>query len=180
MGNIHAVLNRAISNIMKQESASIHTLAEALGQQLRTRAWSLVIAESCTGGELCAAITNIPGSSCWFDRGFVTYSNNAKESMLNVPRATLITHGAVSEESAVAMANGALLVSNANIAIAITGIAGPSGGSTEKPIGTVWIACASENQSTQAIHYLFSGNRQAIRKQAVFAALHDLLNRCAS
>ncbi len=165
---------------MKQESTSIHTLAEALGQQLRTRAWSLVVAESCTGGELCAAVTDVPGSSCWFDRGFVTYSNNAKESMLNVPRATLITHGAVSEESAVAMANGALLVSNANIAIAITGIAGPSGGSTEKPVGTVWIACASENQATQATHYLFSGSRQTIRKQAVFAALHGLLNRCAS
>lgn len=165
---------------MKQETSSIYALAEALGQQLKTRAWSLVVAESCTGGNLCAAITDVPGSSCWFDRGFVTYSNNAKEIMLNVPRATLITHGAVSEESALAMANGALLVSNANISVAITGIAGPTGGSEGKPIGTVWIACASENQTTQAKPYLFTGDRQTIRKQAVFSALHDLISRCAS
>jgi nicotinamide-nucleotide amidase len=165
---------------MKQDLSSIHALAEALGQQLITRAWSLTVAESCTGGKLCAAITDIPGSSTWFDRGFVTYSNNAKEIMLNVPRATLITHGAVSEESALAMADGALLVSNANMSIAITGVAGPTGGSSEKPIGTVWIACAGANQPTRAEHYLFSGNRLAVREQAVFAALHFLLKRCAS
>lgn len=165
---------------MKQETSSIYALAEALGQQLMARAWSLVVAESCTGGNLCAAITDVPGSSHWFDRGFVTYSNHAKEIMLNVPRATLITYGAVSEESAIAMANGALLVSNANLSVAITGIAGPTGGSTEKPIGTVWIACASENQPTQAKQYLLKGDRQAIRTQAVFSALHDLINRCAS
>ena len=165
---------------MKQSLSSIHALAEALGQQLKTRSWSLVVAESCTGGSLCAAITDIPGSSVWFDRGFVTYSNHAKEMMLDVPRATLLTYGAVSEESAIAMANGALLVSNANISVSITGVAGPTGGSREKPVGTVWIACASENQKTEAKHYLFAGNRQTIRKQAVFSALHDLINRCAS
>lgn len=165
---------------MKAESSSIYALSEALGEQLKLRAWSLVVAESCTGGNLCAAITDVPGSSTWFDRGFVTYSNHAKEMMINVPRATLLTHGAVSEESAIAMANGALLVSNANISIAITGIAGPTGGSAQKPVGTVWIACASENQTTWAKHYLFSGDRQTIRQQAVFAALHDLINCCAS
>lgn len=159
---------------------AIDALADALGQQLKTRAWSLAVAESCTGGHLCAAITDIPGSSVWFDRGFVTYSNHAKEMMLNVPRATLITHGAVSEASAIAMANGALMVSHANISVAITGIAGPTGGSAEKPIGTVWIACASEDQPTIAKHYLFSGDRQSIREQAVFAAFHDLIQRCAS
>lgn len=167
-------------HIMKQELSSIHALAEALGDQLKLRAWSLAVAESCTGGHLCGAITDIPGSSTWFDRGFVTYSNNAKEMMLNVPRATLLTYGAVSEESAIAMANGALLVSNANISVAITGIAGPTGGSLEKPIGTVWIASACENQSTQAKHYLFAGTRETIRKQAVYAALHDLISRGAS
>lgn len=165
---------------MKTEFSSITALSEALGQQLKQRAWSLTVAESCTGGNLCAAITDIPGSSIWFDRGFVTYSNHAKEVMLNVPRATLLTYGAVSEESAIAMANGALLVSNANISVAITGIAGPTGGSIEKPVGTVWIACALETQATRAKHYLFSGDRKAIREQAVFAALHDLINRCAS
>jgi len=168
-----------MSNI-KPESSSIYTLSEALGQQLKLRAWSLAVAESCTGGNLCAAITDVPGSSTWFDRGFVTYSNHAKEVMLNVPRATLLTYGAVSEESAIAMANGALLASNANISIAITGIAGPTGGSEKKPIGTVWIACASENKMTCAKHYLFSGNRLTIREQAVFAALHDMITCCAT
>lgn len=159
---------------------STYTLAEALGQQLLLRAWSLTIAESCTGGNLCAAITDIPGSSKWFDRGFVTYSNQAKETMLNVPKATLLNFGAVSEETAIAMANGALLASNGNISIAITGISGPTGGSPEKPIGTTWIACGGGLWPTVAKHYLFTGDRTTIRKQAVFAALHDLLTRCAS
>jgi nicotinamide-nucleotide amidase len=165
---------------MTLENPSIHTLAEALGQQLLAKSWSVAIAESCTGGKLCAAITDIPGCSAWFDRGFVTYSNQAKETLLNVPHVTLLTHGAVSKETALAMAQGALLASHANISLAITGIAGPSGGSPEKPIGTVWIACSCTNQPPQANHHVFSGDRQAIREQTVFAALHHLINRCAS
>lgn len=164
---------------MKEQLTSIHALAEALGHLLRDRSSFVSAAESCTGGSLCAAITDIPGCSAWFDRGFITYSNESKETLLSVPNATLLTHGAVSEATARAMAEGALNRSKANVSVAITGVAGPGGGSVDTPVGTVFIACAGANQQTIAKGYLFQGNRPAIRHQAVFAALQHLMKRLA-
>jgi nicotinamide-nucleotide amidase len=118
------------------------TLAADLGRRLLARGWRVTTAESCTGGLVAGAITAIAGSSDWFDRGFVTYSNAAKRELLGVPEAVLAAHGAVSEPCAVAMAEGALVRSGAMLAVAVTGIAGPSGGSEEKPVGTVCFAWA--------------------------------------
>ena len=119
----------------------IYELAESLGLLLQTKEWQLALAESCTGGGISQAVTEVPGSSAWFDRGFVTYSNAAKEDMLGVQTLTLERFGAVSEETALEMVMGALAHSQANLAVAVTGIAGPGGGTREKPVGTVYIAC---------------------------------------
>lgn len=164
---------------MSEKLSTIHSLAVTLGQILLTQARTLSVAESCTGGGLCSAITDVPGCSAWFNRGFITYSNDAKEELLFVPRQTLLSHGAVSEETACAMAEGALLISKTHFSISITGIAGPGGGSTEKPIGTVWIACTGINLDTRAKHYLFEGNRQSIRHQTIFAALQHIIKYCS-
>lgn len=163
---------------MSENLVTIHTLAAHLGVQLSARGWSISVAESCTGGSLSAAITDIPGSSAWFDRGFITYSNASKESLLQVPNATLMSFGAVSEATALAMAEGARRASLAQISVAITGIAGPGGGSEDKPVGTVWIAVASPNKPTHAKVHVFPGNRQAIRHQAVFIALQYAIRHC--
>ncbi|HWF05168.1 MAG TPA: CinA family protein [Candidatus Angelobacter sp.] len=154
----------------------IEQLAENLGEQLKKKGWRLVTAESCTGGGLSYAITDIAGASQWFDRGFITYSNIAKEELLGVKTETLKTFGSVSEETAREMAEGALYHnhSQAHISIAITGIAGPDGGSAEKPVGTVWIACAGKSLPTMASHYIFSGNRKEVRQQAIEIALKML------
>jgi nicotinamide-nucleotide amidase len=164
---------------MTEQLATIQTLSETLGKILLTRSWSVAVAESCTGGSLCAALTDIPGCSAWFDRGFITYSNDAKETLLMVPSTTLSTQGAVSEETALAMADGALKNSRANVSLSITGLAGPTGGSKHKPVGTVWIACAGAGLPTQAKHYFFQGNRQAIRHQSVFMALQRVIKQCS-
>lgn len=138
----------------------------------------LTTAESCTGGGLCYWLTSVPGSSAWLDRGFVTYSNDAKVQMLNVPLTTIDTYGAVSKETALAMAEGALKNSKADIAISITGIAGPDGGTTEKPVGTVWIGWANRQQSTaDAMLHTFQGDRQAVRIQSMIAALAILTKK---
>ena len=134
----------------------------------------LTTAESCTGGMIAAAITDIAGSSAIFDRGFVTYSNEAKTEMLGVPAALIAQHGAVSEEVARAMAQGALTHSRANFAISTTGIAGPSGGSAEKPVGTVYIGQCRKGEAPTATLRHFSGDRAAIRAQTVQAALKIL------
>ncbi len=149
-------------------------LARALGAKLIARRWLLATAESCTGGGIAAAVTEIAGSSAWFDRGFVTYSNAAKQDLLAVPAATLAAHGAVSEATAQAMAIGALRRSAAHIAVAVTGIAGPTGGSVEKPVGTVWFGYALAAGPVYARHHLFAGARAAVRAQAVACALRDL------
>ena len=164
---------------MKETLATIHSLAETLGQRLQHCAWRVAVAESCTGGSLCAAITDISGCSAWFDRGFITYSNESKKTLLHVPKQTLITHGAVSEETALAMAHGTLKASHANLSVAITGIAGPDGGDAEKPVGTVWIAAVNTLNVSKVKKYIFEGNRQAIRHQAVFMALQQLIRLCA-
>lgn len=152
-------------------------LAKQLGSVLLKYKLYCAVAESCTGGSLSAAITNIAGSSQWFDRGFVTYTNKAKEEMLGVSDRVISTHGAVSEATACAMAQGAIINSNADVSMAITGIAGPSGGSLEKPVGTVWIAWASNSQPTHTQCYLFKGDRAAIREQSVLVALEGMIQQ---
>lgn len=151
------------------------TLAETLGNNLKARQLMIVTAESCTGGLLAEIITSIAGSSTWFERGFVTYSNLAKQEMLGVQETTLNQHGAVSEQTAIEMALGALKNSHGHISIAITGIAGPEGGSSEKPVGTVWFAWAKRNGDCHAQMRQFTGDRTAIRQQAAEFALMELI-----
>lgn len=135
----------------------------------------LVTAESCTGGWLAKVITDIAGSSAWFERGFVTYSNESKVELLGVSTNTLQTHGAVSQATAREMAEGALRRSCANIAVAVTGIAGPDGGTIDKPVGTVWIAWGGHGADTSVVHHVFEGDREWVRYQSVVAALEGIL-----
>ncbi len=146
----------------------------ALGEALRTQGLHLATAESCTGGLIAAACTAIAGSSDWFERGFVTYSNEAKTEMLGVPIPLIAAFGAVSAEVARAMAEGALVHSPVDLAVAVTGIAGPSGGSPDKPVGTVWLALARRGQAAQAELLQLQGDRAAIRAQTVEHALRRL------
>ncbi len=135
----------------------------------------MAAAESCTGGMVAAAVTDLAGSSDVFDRGFVTYSNEAKQDMLGVAASVINQHGAVSEECAKAMAEGALQNSKAGIAISITGIAGPSGGSNEKPVGLVWFGYGLKDEKIQTKKHFFEGNRAEIRSQATKKALELLI-----
>lgn len=146
-----------------------------VANSLTARQLSLAAAESCTGGLVAAACTDIPGASAWFDRGWVTYSNAAKQDCLGVPPALIAQHGAVSKAVAAAMATGALQHSHANISLAITGIAGPDGGSADKPIGTVWLAWAMRGREALVQCQQFDGDRNAVRQQAVNAALAGVL-----
>lgn len=154
--------------------AIVKQLADRLGELAINKGIMISTAESCTGGWVSEMITSVPGSSGWFDRGFITYSNTAKEEMLGVDTETLEKHGAVSEQTAREMAQGALEHSHAQISVAITGIAGPGGGTEEKPVGTIWFAW-SDKKNTIARKELFSGDRYAIRQQAVITALKGLL-----
>lgn len=151
------------------------TVSEIAAQLLR-RGWYLCCAESCTGGGIAAALTDVAGSSGWFDRGFVTYSNQAKREMLGVSADTLARYGAVSRETVVAMATGALARSGAQLSVAVTGIAGPGGGAPEKPVGTVWIAWATVGQ-VDAVCEHFAGDRAEVRAATVDTALLGLLRR---
>ena len=146
----------------------------ALGETLRAQGLRLATAESCTGGMIAAACTAIAGSSDWFERGFVTYSNEAKTEMLGVPAALIAAHGAVSAEVALAMAEGALAHSHAGMAVSVTGIAGPGGGSPHKPVGTVWLAVARTGQPAKAELLQLNGDRAAVRLQTVARALQRL------
>jgi len=157
--------------------SELEKLAERLGHLLLERGEWLAAAESCTGGWLAQSVTAIAGSSAWFDRGFVTYSNAAKIDMLGVPASTLERHGAVSEAVARAMAQGALANSGADWTVAITGIAGPGGGSLEKPVGTVCFSWAWKDGGCEARTCHFSGERATVREQAVVFALEGLLER---
>ncbi len=161
-------------------TTSLEQLAKQVGEQFKRRGLKLITAESCTGGGLAYAITSIPGSSAWFDRGLVTYSNTSKEELLGVSPLTLATFGSVSAETAQEMAEGALNHSQAHISIALTGIAGPEGGTHNKPVGTVWIACAVAAIPTQVKHHFFSGERANIREKSIDSALHFLLNIISS
>lgn len=155
----------------------IAALAAELGVRLAERNALCVTAESCTGGLVAGAITEIAGSSGWFDRGWVTYSNEAKIEALGVPESTLDRYGAVSEATARAMAEGALARSRAGIAVAVTGVAGPSGGSPEKPVGMVCFAWAMGDAPTLVSTRHFGGDREAIRRAAVIEALNGMLAR---
>ncbi len=137
----------------------------------------LALAESCTGGLVSGCLTAIPGSSSVVDAGFVTYSNEAKIRLLGVPRELIIEHGAVSDIVAAAMAEGALAQADAQVALAVTGIAGPDGGSKEKPIGLVYLALAQDDQDAMVKRYVFAGTRTDIRRASVAAALELLLDR---
>jgi nicotinamide-nucleotide amidase len=142
---------------------------------LRQRGLMLATAESCTGGWVAQLVTSVPGSSQWFDRGFVTYSNSAKQEMLGVSAAVLEQHGAVSEQTVAAMVSGALSHSHAQVALAISGVAGPAGGSLEKPVGTVCLAWGMTDQPVVTRRLQLPGERQEVRRQAVVLALNGLL-----
>ena len=150
-------------------------LAAVVGRLLKAKGENLVTAESCTGGGVAEAITAISGSSAWFDRGFITYSNEAKQAMLRVSPATLERHGAVSEATAREMALGALAVSPGTVSVSVTGIAGPSGGSPAKPVGMVCFAWARSGEAmprSETRH--FSGDRESVRRQSVIRALQGV------
>lgn len=153
----------------------IYELAVQAGQCLAQRGWMLVTAESCTGGWVGQAVTAVSGSSAWYERGYITYSNTAKCEMLGVQQATLDQHGAVSPQTAQEMAIGALNRSHAQISVSITGIAGPDGGTAMKPVGMVCFAWAARDGLVQQETRYFTGNREAIRRQAVATALQGIL-----
>ncbi len=157
-------------------SPNLCALAEQVGAVLRTRQQVIAAAESCTGGWIAKAITDVPGSSGWFDRGFVSYSNTAKSDLLGVRVETLTEHGAVSAETVAAMATGALERSRADVAVAVSGIAGPDGGSLDKPVGTVYLAWALRNGPARVERRHFGGDREAVRRQTVAAALQGVLD----
>jgi nicotinamide-nucleotide amidase len=157
--------------------ADLAALSEAIGSACHQRRLLLATAESCTGGWAAQVITHTAGSSEWFERGFVTYSNDAKVDLLHVPAEILAQFGAVSPETAAKMAEGALKNSNALISLAITGIAGPSGGSPGKPVGTVCFAWCRAGQTADAETGFFAGDREAVRRQAVIHALEGVLIR---
>jgi nicotinamide-nucleotide amidase len=150
--------------------------AREVVEALRAKGHMVATAESCTGGMIATALTAVPGSSAVVDRGFVTYSNDAKTQMLGVPEDMIEAHGAVSAEVAQAMAEGALHNSQATVAVAVTGIAGPDGGTTDKPVGLVHLACAVASGPIQARRQVFAGNRHDVRHSTVNAAL-DLILR---
>ena len=163
------------SDVLKRFEPAVLELAAAL----RARSWRIATAESCTGGLIAAACTSVAGSSDWFERGFVSYSNAAKQAMLDVPATAIDAHGAVSEAVARAMAHGALAHAHADLAAAVTGIAGPGGAVPGKPVGTVWLALARRNAAgavvTEATLLQLDGDRGAIRERTVEIALQRLL-----
>lgn len=159
----------------KISDASLLTRVNEVAELLQKQNKKLVTAESCTGGWVAKCCTDLPGSSTWFDRGFVTYSNEAKQDQLEVKQETLSQHGAVSLAVVEEMALGALVNSHADFSVAITGIAGPDGGSEQKPVGTVWIGWGIRNGGVHSICFQFDGDRETIRKQAVFEALGGIV-----
>lgn len=153
----------------------METLLARIVAALQAKHWMLTTAESCTGGAIAKACTDLAGSSVWFERGFVTYSNESKQEMLGVPAATLAEHGAVSEAVTAAMATGALLHSRAQVAVSVSGIAGPGGGTTTKPVGMVCFGWAARDGKVRTATQYFQGDREAVRYQAVQYALQGVL-----
>ncbi len=158
---------------------TIDQLVQQLSELLTERGWKIATVESCTGGMISELITQMPGSSEWFERGFVTYSNEAKQELVGVSSDSLREHGAVSSTVAREMAAGGIQTSRADLAVSVTGVAGPDGGSKEKPVGTVWIAWADRNGNVMDQGYLFPGDRQQVRlasAQSAFAGAIEFLN----
>lgn len=161
-----------------EASGESFELARSIGERLLARREQLALAESCTGGLVAKLLTDIAGSSSWFERGLVTYTNLAKHELLGVPMSVFETAGAVSELCVRAMAAGAIANSHAHWSVAITGIAGPGGGSPDKPVGTVWVGWAyRENGRVEALRFQFDGDRAAVREQSAFQALQGLRQR---
>jgi nicotinamide-nucleotide amidase len=158
------------------EGLVMHEQVKTLASRLPALGFMLASAESCTGGMIAAQCTDLPGSSAWFDRGFVTYSNAAKAQMLGVPMALIEQHGAVSQEVACAMALGAAYRSGAQVTVAVTGIAGPDGGGPLKPVGTVWLAWTVKGL-VDSERVLLEGSRQEVRNAAMVHALQGLIQR---
>jgi len=156
---------------------TLHDLAHQVGLALKSRGLVLVTVESCTGGWISGVITSVVGSSEWFDRGYVTYSNRAKQEMLGVKSETLIQHGAVSEPTVMEMVQGALLASGADVALAVSGIAGPGGATPDKPVGTVCLGWCLLGEQPITETRLLPGDRTAVRRQSVILALQGLLAR---
>lgn len=156
------------------DDKAIYEHAASLGRTLKLAGLSLTLAESCTGGWLGKALTDVPGSSDWVDCGFITYSNSAKQYLLGVSPGLLNTHGAVSEPVVRAMAEGALGQSEADLAIAISGVAGPDGGTADKPVGLVWFAWSRRGRETRSGQRRFTGDREAVRRAAVIHAMTGL------
>ena len=154
---------------------NLYELAAQMGTALRTRSQTLAIAESCTGGWIAKVATDVPGSSGWFERGFVTYSNAAKSELLGVRKETLASHGAVSAEVVAEMASGALERSPADVVVAVSGIAGPDGGTPDKPVGTVYLAWALREGPVHTERRNFQGDRDQVRLESVAAALQGVL-----
>ena len=165
---------------MPLNDVEIVALAAELGRRLLARGAFAATAESCTGGLVAGAITAIPGSSGWFDRGFVTYSNEAKVELLGVETGTLDRHGAVSEATAIAMAEGAIRGSRSDLAVAVTGIAGPDGCTHAKPVGMVCFAWAGRDGPVTVATHHFPGDREAVRRASVVVALQGLIQRLGS
>ena len=159
---------------MNTDDASLQALAAEVGQRLKAAGLKLAVAESCTGGWIAKALTDVAGSSAWFERGFITYSNEAKLAMLGVRQASLDAHGAVSEIVVREMAEGAADWSLAKVSVAVSGIAGPDGGSPDKPVGTVWVGWRWADGKVLSQHFLFQGDRESIRRQSVLEALKGL------
>jgi nicotinamide-nucleotide amidase len=158
----------------------LYHIATEFGNALFQRGLTVSTAESCTGGGIAYALTEIPGSSAWFTYGWVTYSNQSKQDLLGIPGKLIEQYGAVSEPVVKAMAEGALLRSRTDFSIAVTGIAGPSGGTTEKPVGTIWLAWSSKSQPTVTERLSLLGNRFEIRQQTIFYAIkkcHQLVEK---
>ena len=156
---------------------SLEEMAARLGAVLAARDWKMAAAESCTGGGIAYLVTSVAGSSAWFARGFVTYSNAAKHQMLGVPDETLDRHGAVSAATAEAMVSGALTHSDADVAVAVTGVAGPGGGTDEKPVGLVWFAWARRGHTPEARVKQLPGERREVRDQSIRVALEGLIEQ---
>lgn len=157
------------------QSHELQRLSEQVGAALKARGWMLASAESCTGGWVGEAVTAVPGSSHWYDRGFITYTNEAKQEMLGVASETLARFGAVSEETVREMVSGVLTHSRAQVALAISGIAGPGGATPQKPVGMVCLAWGVKDGPIRVQTRHFSGDRQQVRAQAVAAALQGVL-----
>ena len=157
------------------DDAALHSLAEQVGNRLRLNRQMVCTAESCTGGWIAKMITDIPGCSDWFDCGLAAYSYEAKQALLGVRQETLMQHGAVSRETVLEMVSGALITSGAGLAVAVTGIAGPTGGTPEKPVGVVWVGWKRRGRYPVAEVFHFDGDREAIRRQTVAVALQGLL-----